>query len=869
MARWCYAFVVAALLFGASPRLGAQTEVQLLGPMPDHSSAPLRTALARPGSPGASPYITLRAHNVNNLRFTITNWGTFGSLGGELIDPETGQPAEGAYYPAGYNYEHLYLGALWVGAVIGTDTLVSTAHDDFYWITEFYPESFFNGGGIVERSSREGNPYYDPGAMAEQEFTCTYYDTLTSQAYVPADQWSWRPHKPLRLRVRQESFAWPYGYAEDFVIIRYWITNMRGEALHDVRVGFLIDPEVMHIGNVLSYSDDQIGFRDTLPSITGYGFQDTLRLLWFADNDGDPAERRYFNDQSVTSAAGIGVIGAPVEIYRADYPWWPYNCWQSNLEYSFNWWYPSTDGRYDWGPQRAPVHKSWVGGAGEPLGDRQKYRFMASGEIDYDQAWANVSFAAQGWINPPHPDEYFANNLARGSNTHALLAVGPFDVPAGDSIPIALAFACGEKFHNDPRNAGNLPQRQKAYFERLDFSDLSRNFQWARWVYDNPGKDTDGDGCSGNYRTVRCRDTILYWEEWPYHDVVCDTVFYSGDAVPDLKGPPPPPAPELSITSEPGKIHLNWDGSRSETFYDDFSRRKDFEGYNVYLGLGHNPNTLALMTSWDRTNYDRYRYIPQARPSPWLNDGPPLTFDELAAMYSPDFDPRLHSDPQSYYQDNAGNRFYFQPHGGNRGNEYYESGVMTINPIQLMGVDSVWNDLVKTWDMYGRYECTVDGLLPSQPYYFAVTAFDHGFPEGRLDPLESSTQANMRLAYPSYTPESVVQKKLDVSVYPNPYKIDDGYREHRYEDPNRTGFVERTRRIHFVNLPPRATIKIFSLDGDLIRELHHPDSRFSDSPSHTAWDLITRNTQAVVSGIYLYSIESEWGNQIGKIIIIK
>jgi len=92
----------------------------------------------------------------------------------------------------------------------------------------------------------------------------------------------------------------------------------------------------------------------------------------------------------------------------------------------------------------------------------------------------------------------------------------------------------------------------------------------------------------------------------------------------------------------------------------------------------------------------------------------------------------------------------------------------------------------------------------------------------------------MQLAYPSYSPEYVEEHRLKVSVYPNPYKIDAGYREMRYEDPNREGFKERTRRIHFVNLPPECTIKIFSLDGDLIRELHHPSSRFSDTPSHTA-----------------------------------
>jgi len=135
--------------------------------------------------------------------------------------------------------------------------------------------------------------------------------------------------------------------------------------------------------------------------------------------------------------------------------------------------------------------------------------------------------------------------------------------------------------------------------------------------------------------------------------------------------------------------------------------------------------------------------------------------------------------------------------------------------------------------------------------------------------LESNLWSNMELAYPSYSPDYVAAKRMKVSVYPNPYKIDAGYRERRFEDPNREGFKERTRRIHFVNLPPKATIKIYSLDGDLIREIHHPESRFSDTPSHTAWDLITRNTQAVTSGIYLYSVESDWGTQIGKIVIIK
>jgi hypothetical protein len=72
-----------------------------------------------------------------------------------------------------------------------------------------------------------------------------------------------------------------------------------------------------------------------------------------------------------------------------------------------------------------------------------------------------------------------------------------------------------------------------------------------------------------------------------------------------------------------------------------------------------------------------------------------------------------------------------------------------------------------------------------------------------------------------------------------------------------------------IYLPSEATIKIFSLDGDLVREMHHPDPNLSDSDSHLAWDMVSRNIQAIVSGIYLYTVESELGTQVGKIVVIK
>ena len=39
--------------------------------------------------------------------------------------------------------------------------------------------------------------------------------------------------------------------------------------------------------------------------------------------------------------------------------------------------------------------------------------------------------------------------------------------------------------------------------------------------------------------------------------------------------------------------------------------------------------------------------------------------------------------------------------------------------------------------------------------------------------------------------------------------------------------------------------------------------------SHASWDLITRNTQLVVSGIYYWTVEDNDGDvQIGKLVVI-
>jgi hypothetical protein len=84
-------------------------------------------------------------------------------------------------------------------------------------------------------------------------------------------------------------------------------------------------------------------------------------------------------------------------------------------------------------------------------------------------------------------------------------------------------------------------------------------------------------------------------------------------------------------------------------------------------------------------------------------------------------------------------------------------------------------------------------------------------------------------------------------------------------------------RVRFINLPADATISIFTLAGDLVKTIHagsvvyvSRDVAISGDFSGIAeWDLTTKNNQEVVSGVYLYVVESSKGTTTGKFTIMR
>jgi len=288
-------------------------------------------------------------------------------------------------------------------------------------------------------------------------------------------------------------------------------------------------------------------------------------------------------------------------------------------------------------------------------------------------------------------------------------------------------------------------------------------------------------------------------------------------------------------------------------------------------------DAFALLTSHDLLDYNRYEW--DAGTQTWLLRNTPFSPDDLKGMYGDDFNP-LDYPESNPFTDINGNKYYFDkvdwnqyftdPHGIKKVYmDEIENGSVTADT----GIAEYPNNYVtidgNTYHKYYEYEYTIDGLRPSQYEYFAVTAFDFGNPENGLEPLESSPLSNYVKIYPIYSADEVVENNAEVKVYPNPYRADAGYTQDGFEDPDQTGNIDWERRIHFINLPEKCVIKIWTTDGDLVREIHHPDPMFSETNSSAYWDLITRNTQAVVSGIYIYSIESDKGTQLGKIVIIK
>lgn len=192
----------------------------------------------------------------------------------------------------------------------------------------------------------------------------------------------------------------------------------------------------------------------------------------------------------------------------------------------------------------------------------------------------------------------------------------------------------------------------------------------------------------------------------------------------------------------------------------------------------------------------------------------------------------------------------------------------------------------------GRYQLVDREVKNGFIYFYAVTAFDSTRSgSGVITELEGRRSA---VEAEGVVPQSGAQTGRNVWVVPNPYR---GYRN-LSERPSSWDLTPNATdptgtHVDFMGLPSgNWTIRIYTISGDLVTELRSSDpvnesnrspvtqpvggplpgyNRQQDTPNdgQARWNLISRNGQDVVSGVYLFTVDSSQGLQRGRFVIIR
>ena len=197
------------------------------------------------GAAVANPFVFNRVHRKSNMWMNITNWGYFGNDQDGMDDPAyPGTWAPQCEYPGGSNEQYLFMGALWLGALVQEEgyEFPRVSEGSEGWtaplIHEFYPGEG-EEHGIEERSSRPnewnrlGVYISHQDAISEQDFISSYSDTLADVIWVRNDPID-GPHFPLGIEIHQKTFSWTYNYAQDFILFDYEIENIAGNYLKNL-----------------------------------------------------------------------------------------------------------------------------------------------------------------------------------------------------------------------------------------------------------------------------------------------------------------------------------------------------------------------------------------------------------------------------------------------------------------------------------------------------------------------------------------------------------------------------------------------------------------------------------------------------------
>lgn len=494
-----------------------------------------------------------------NARFDCR--GTFGNFGGTL-GPDYGWPQVRFETPSGSNTRYLYAGAIWIGGIIGTDTLVSVGADG--WTSGY--ELWAPGSSVDDLSESVTNFEYISDFAMRAEFNDTLIEGI---AY---DEVSHRPHIPLNLSIANRSHVWRTDPYDGTVIYDMVLTNMGDDPIEAGYVGLYMDADIHSIANPYGGAQD-----DITGSLRNQG------IGYAIDNDG---ELHQPPDEAVPKVFAFEFL---------DQSFVP-------SDTNFNWWISNGDPSHDFGPRHKdrpgdPYRQFEHGGTGTPSGDGNKYYILSHDEWDYDQfRIASIDSTDTLWMYPPQNS---AVEWSWGMDTRFLMSIGPFDLMPDSSIRVLYATFTGEDVHTDPDNLNNLPADPDAYLAGLGFVDMLANAALSHELADSLLDPTlPTIGLQVEYQDVD--SAVIEWDPWVFDDVVGYEIYLS-EIDPGTLPYPGLPAPWL----EPSSYDL--EASVGRTYRHSIAGLDPHKMYfvNVAHNLGRatgDPGKPLLLTPHDRNS---------------------------------------------------------------------------------------------------------------------------------------------------------------------------------------------------------------------------------------------------------------------------
>jgi hypothetical protein len=862
-------------------------------------------------------------HNVGELQLNITNWGLLGSR------PGTGSAfseAPSAMWPAGSGIEYLWAAGLWVGALKNGVPLVTTG--------QFTPEMLANPDDPLDtvwdtfQGAQGGKRYPDPGedddgddlidedpingidddndneidedfaAISNQMFRCVMRDNTALVVELFTE------HEPLNLRIVQNSYQWENDSVDDFVGFTFEITNIGVQPLEDMYVGFFADCDIGPRGEGGIAEDDLPGF-----------FEGAVRA---ADNSLVPISVAFMYDADGDGGLAPGFFG----IMFLDHPIDPEGEVAPNRVAitSFNAF--SGNQPFDRG--------------GDPNNDAERYELLSTASIDqtpplYEEGKANdfrillgtgpfveVDIDATLTVMSCMVIGAGPSGLKRHAADAALTFYGAYfdkDIDSSTGIQGRENRICAEDFGSsasDPLNpifnlfhnpCDTLGLEQGAPFPPpIDASDLDDEgclyvnsdcfFELARrggrndCVNEAILAPEELGGCTG----IQGKETSVRW----------------------LVGLAPT-APDLRLWQTDNRTHVFWN-SMSQIIPDVRLQEIDFESYRIWradgwdrpfgasISNGPEASLWSLIAEFDIVNFfeDRREVdgqtIVQELPL-GANTGldvigyTPLMYDPDEPEYDATTDAKelvrtILEDPEFAFLNATLDPAAFVRLKDDKGQitdvgaKYPEIGLFE---------DSY--DVIDTayWveNKVGFFEYVDEDVFNGVAYFYAVTATDFNADVSTGDVialgpgLSGDPQSNFDFAVPRFAAQTAAARSeqgQDIFVFPNP-ATREALADFSQFNPN--GDDPTGVRVMFANLPQsRNTINIYTLAGDLVETIEHDgtitdcpdDSGFGNCGGSAFWNLVSRNGQEVVSGIYLFSVESAdsaFDRVVGRFVIVR